>query len=464
MKYQFLLLSFITFLSINANARTSLSPQDPDFAKEWWLHNTGQIDNDGQVGTVGADIKMLEALEIYSPKKEVILAIIDSGLDLRHEDIDEENLWVNQAEKNGIPGVDDDQNGYIDDIHGWNMVHQNADIQDNLYHGTHVGGMIAAISNNDKGIFGRVPGVRLMIVKIWDKGGDIFSTHVGEAVRYACDNGAQILSNSYGTPSANQATKEAIEYCQSKGVLFVGAAGNVGQNLDLTADYPSSFNFDNQIVVGASDNQDGRATFSNYGDIVDLFAPGKDIYSLVPNNKYKYLSGTSEACPLVALSAAMTLAQNPQLSWKELKERLIMSGDQFKRLKKWSNNGRRLNLYNALEGQEGIALTEYDFEKWSSESVTIESPHPYPRRTTIEIKHKQAAAKRFRLHFSRFELSNYDTVVIKDEKGEIIERYNGDQLPFWTQVIEGNSASITLTSGSSPLKYGYLIDQIQFEY
>lgn len=437
-------------------------PLDPDFSKQWWIYNQEQTDADGQVGFKGADIHLLEALKSYQPQKEVVLAIIDSGLDLKHEDIDSDNLWVNQAEANGLPGVDDDRNGYIDDIHGWNMVHQTPDIQDNLYHGTHVGGLISAISNNDKGIFGRVPGIKIMIVKIWDKGGDIFASHVGEAVRYACANGAQILSNSYGTPSANQETKEAIEFCHERGALFVGAAGNSGQNLDLTPDYPSSFGIENQLVVGASDNQDDRALFSNYGNTVELFAPGKDIFSLTPNNRYKVLSGTSQACPLVALSAAMLLAQYPEMSWQELKETLIKSGDEFTRLAKWSKNGRRINLANALLKKEGRRLNDYSSAQWSTTAVELASPHPYPRRTVIEKNYIQEGATRLRLHFAQFELSNYDTVVIRNGKGEIVERYNGELLPFWSQVIEGDRVSITLTSGSSPLKFGYQINQVEY--
>ncbi len=439
-------------------------PLDPEFSRQWWYSNVGQVNSDGISGVVGADTSMLKALEIYSPKKEVVIAVIDSGFDLDHEDFSPEVLWVNQKEQNGVEGVDDDGNGYIDDIHGHNIVMKNNDFTDRKTHGTHVAGLISAISNNDKGIFGAVPGVKIMLIKLWDIGGDILTTPTAEAIRYACDNGADILSNSYGTPSANQATREAIEYCKNKGALFVGASGNFSQDLDQTPDYPSSFGIGNQIVVGASNNTDGRAVFSNYGSAVDLFAPGEDIYSLKPKSQYKQSSGTSQACPLVSLAAAMTLAHNPELSVSELKERLLEAGDQRIALNHWSKNGRRLNTYNAIMGIRGERLKDHDLSQFTSEPITLETAHPYPKRKVLEQKFEMDNIARFRLHFKKFDIYSYDKVTITDRSGKIIDIYTSDLGEFWTEVIEGNYLKITLKSKSGPIKYGYTIDRVDYQY
>lgn len=440
---------------------STVIPLDPDFSKQWWFHNFGQPGTDGVSGVIGADTSMLKALEIYRPQQTVILAVIDSGLDLAHEDIDPSILWTNEVEAQGQTGIDDDQNGYIDDLHGINMVMKNSDFSDHLGHGTHVTGLIGAASNNQKGIFGNVPGIKIMLIKLWDSGGDIHFTPTAEAIRYACDNGAKVLSNSYGTPSANQATKEAIEYCQTKGALFVGAAGNFGQNLDQTPDYPSSFQVANQIVVGASNRLDGRALFSNYGQAVELFAPGEEIYSLKPKNRYQQTSGTSQACPLVAQAAAMLWAHEPSLSLEALKERLLEAADQRRSLEQWSKNGRRLNTYKALLGVPGERLPLYDFATWSTTKVTFESAHPYPRRLVTTQDLQIAGAKAFRLHFRKVDISKYDWLTLK-AGDEIINQYNGQLDDFWSPVIEGDQVQLILNSHSGPLSYGYHVDQVEW--
>lgn len=452
----FILLALLINLSIASNSWAS-TPLDPEFSRQWWLENNGVN------GVAGADISMLPALEVYQPKREVVIAIIDSGFDLNHEDFDTSILWVNQAEMAGLPLVDDDQNGYVDDINGFNMVMKNHDFTDHKGHGTHVIGLIAAASNNDKGIFASVPGIKIMLIKLWDLGGDILTTPTAEAIRYACDNGADILSNSYGTPSANQATREAIEYCQEQGALFVGAAGNFGQNLDQQPDYPSSFAVDNQIVVGSSNRFDGRSLFSNFGKTIDLFAPGEEIYSLKPKNLYHETSGTSQACPLVAQAAAMTLAHNPDLTLPQLKERLIYSGDQRLALNHWSKNGRRLNVYKSLLGIEGDRLPDYNFESWQRRNDQTESPHPYPRRQVITRTITQPGAIALRLHFDKMEISKYDWLTLHSADGQLIDQFNGAHEAFWTQVIPGESVTLTLTSHSGPLNYGFFVDQIQWQ-
>ncbi|MCK5883938.1 MAG: S8 family serine peptidase [Bacteriovoracaceae bacterium] len=449
--------------SIIETPRDISIPLDPEFNKQWWHHNSGQVSSDNIIGVAGADTSMLRALEVYSPKKEIVIAVIDSGLDLNHEDFDSSILWVNELEQNGIAGVDDDNNGYIDDIHGHNIVMKNNNFTDSKAHGTHVTGLISAISNNDKGIFGAVEGVKIMLIKLWDIGGDIFTTPTAEAIRYACDNGANILSNSYGTPSPNAETKAAIKYCLKKGALFVGASGNLGRNLNIEPDYPSSFGIANQIVVGASTNYDGRALFSNYGKVVELFAPGEDIYSLKPKNRYKESSGTSQACPLVSLAAAMTWSHNPELSVLELKGQIIKGGDQKISLTHWSSNGQRLNIYNAILGLEGDRLPNFDLSKFQSEELVIESAHPYPKKKDFTKIFEMKGIKRFRLHFKKFDIYNYDRLTLEVKEGEIVDIITSNLGEFWTEVIEGDYLKLTLKSKSGPIKYGYTIDRVEFQ-
>ena len=297
-------------------------PEDPFLAQQWYFHNFGQPDSKGEKGKEGADIKLFPALELFRPARKVVLAMIDSGLDLKHEDINPEILWVNRGEsglddsgdQKSTNGIDDDGNGYVDDLHGWNLVKDNPDIQDRHYHGTHVNSILSAVSSNRVGITGGFQPLKIMLIKIFGLGSTANRDKIAEGIRYACENGAKVINASWGSRYRNDQIEGAIRFCHDKGVLFVGAAGNSRRNLDEDPDFPSAYDLPNQVVVSATDNQDRPSPFANFGSMIDIAAPGSLILSLLPKDKYRAFSGTSQASPMVAGAAALLFAQEPSLT------------------------------------------------------------------------------------------------------------------------------------------------------
>ena len=259
-------------------------PHDPFLPLQWYFYNFGQEDPKGNPGLEGADIKIFPALEVFRPQREVVLAVIDSGLDLNHEDIEPDVLWVNEGEsgldeygqQRSTNGIDDDGNGYVDDVHGWNLVKDQPDVQDRHYHGTHVGAILSAVADNQVGMAGGFTPIKVMLLKIFDLGGTAKRPQIAMGIRYACENGANIINASWGSRYRSDEIESAIRFCHEAGVLFVGAAGNSRRNMDAEPDFPSAYDLPNQVVVSATDNRDRPATFSNYGSMIDIAAPGFD--------------------------------------------------------------------------------------------------------------------------------------------------------------------------------------------
>lgn len=447
-------------------------PDDPFLAKQYWLENVGQPDDKGRIGFPGCDLKAFDAWKLFKPKQETILAIVDSGLDLTHEDIDPSCLWTNPGESgtdaDGLDkasnGVDDDGNGYVDDVHGWNFMKNSPVVQEDQYHGTHVGGLLVARSNNSAGIAGAYPGLKVMLVKVFGLGNHLSSEKFAEAIRYAADNGAKVLSNSYGTPSYTQAMHDAVRYCLSKGALFVCASGNSRKNMDLEddRDYPSCFGVENQLVVGATNNRD-FSTFSNYGSMVEIAAPGETIFSLMPKGMYRSFSGTSQACPLVAGAACWVWAMNPEFTWREVKARLLDSADQVAGLGLWVRGGLRMNLANALAGKPGKRLPVEDFSTWHEEARLIETTHPYKNNASQTWNIEIPGAKKMRLHVARLGIEHFsDTLMIEDGSGRELQFFNDYRIDFWTDVIPTGTARLVFTSNDTSTDYGFTIDRIQW--
>lgn len=454
-------------------SREGMFPDDPFFSKQWHLENVGQPDDKENPGIAGCDINMRAAWQAWAPKEEVILAILDSGLDLKHEDIDPAMLWVNPGES-GIDqegrdkasnGIDDDGNGYIDDVHGYNFVRKTADIQDDQYHGTHCGAIFAATSNNGVGVTGMNPRLKIMVVKIFGLGGTLYGEEIGKAIKYAVDNGARVLSNSYGTPSYTQAMQDAIEYAYSKGALFVCASGNSRKDLDNPEekDYPACYGVTNQLVVSATDNRD-VSTFANYGSMVEIAAPGAHIFSLMPKNVYRSFSGTSQACPQVAAAATMVWSQNPQWNFQQVKDALLHGADQVVGLGRYVKGGLRLNVANSLLGKQGKRLPAYDFSTWKSEERVIESSHPYWNEKEERYSVSVPGARRFRMHFARIEMDHHGDSISIYQPGvaQALEVVNGNFSDCWSEVIEGDSAEIVLVSDKYMNAYGFKVDRLQF--
>lgn len=302
-----------------------LSAVDASFSKQWGLKNTGT--NSGgwfSSGKAGEDVNAVKAWELEKGNSEVIVAVIDTGIDYNHPDL-ASNLWVNDAEKNGKAGVDDDGNGYVDDIYGYDFAGMDGDPKDGHSHGTHCAGVIGA-SHNGQGTMGVMANVKLMGIKFLSDSGSGETIGAIQSIEYAIKNGAHIMSNSWGGGEKSEALREAIVSARDAGILFVAAAGNESNNNDARATYPASYDVENVITVGAMDGKGKKASFSNYGATsVHVFAPGVDILSTVKNGGYQKMSGTSMATPMVSGVLGLLLSQQRAMSFSEAKERLMQT-------------------------------------------------------------------------------------------------------------------------------------------
>jgi subtilisin family serine protease len=332
-------------------------PNDENFCKQWALQNTGQ-----NGGTFDADIDAPEAWDIGTGSSDVTIAIIDSGVDYTHPDL-ANNIWINEDE---IPnnGVDDDNNGFIDDIRSWDFCNDDNDPLDDSGHGTHCAGIASAIGNNSIGIAGVCWNCKIMPVKGFDKNGVGWATDLANAIIYATDNGADVISMSWGNYNSTKIIHDAVDYAYSNGVVLVAAAGNI--LIDISRKfYPAAF--DNVIAVAATDKNDYKASFSNYGEWVDVAAPGEEIYSTMPtyyvelnsapyflSMNYDYLDGTSMACPMVAGLAGLLLSYNPNLTPDEVRN-IIHDSTDWINTDKYIGNGR-INAYKALLIESGITV------------------------------------------------------------------------------------------------------------
>jgi subtilisin family serine protease len=316
----------------------------------WALNNTGVYAG----GTADADIDAPEAWDIQTGSDNVVVAVIDTGLDYNHEDLSA-NAWVNPGEVPGN-GVDDDGNGYVDDVHGYDFYNGDSDPLDDHAHGTHCSGTIAAAGNNGIGIVGVNWRARIIALKAFNQYGGGSTMAAIASIEYATmmkQRGISVvaMSNSWGSTSYSQSMKDAISAANNAGILFVAAAGNYSRNNDATPFYPASYNVPNVISVAASDYNDNLASFSCYGATsVDLAAPGVSILSTIPGNGYSSWNGTSMATPHVTGVAALVRAEFPGITHIDIKDRVLGGVDPIPGMAGKVATGGRLNARGALDG------------------------------------------------------------------------------------------------------------------
>jgi subtilisin family serine protease len=333
------------------------TPNDTNFSRLWGLYNSGQSG-----GTQRADVHAPEAWDTIHDSPDVVVAVIDTGIDYNHPDL-EDNIWHNPGEcGNGkeTNGVDDDLNGYIDDWRGWDFWNDdNAPMDDfaTAYHGTHVAGIIGARGNNNVGVAGVTWDVQLMPLKIFNYEGETEYPDIVRAIDYATSNGAHISNNSYRLAGFSQSILDAISRARTAGRLFIASAGNESSNNDSTPLYPASYNLDNILSVLSTNDDDGLSGFSNYGpSSVDIGAPGGEdslqnvynIYSTKYNQDYQYLAGTSMAAPYVTGTAALGWAELPAMTYLQLKTRIIDRADLVAGLNNKCVANGRLNAYRVV--------------------------------------------------------------------------------------------------------------------
>ncbi|WP_269524891.1 S8 family serine peptidase [Coraliomargarita parva] len=284
----------VLYVEPNYIRRPFLSPDDSDFEKLWALQNTGQTVN-GTTGTSGADIGFPEAWTLSRYESEsIVVGVVDTGVDITHPDL-ADNIWTNSGEI-ADNDIDDDGNGYIDDVNGYNFADESNDVSDNDGHGTHVAGTIAAVGNNTTGVIGVCYPAQILPLRIEDDAGNMYTSDLVEALEYAValkESGVNIvaINASLGGSTASTAESEAIDAMEAAGIILCAAAGNDGEDLETTPCYPASYTQSNILSIAASNQSNGLASFSNYGaDSVDLAAPGVNIYSTMPEDQ---LSTTS---------------------------------------------------------------------------------------------------------------------------------------------------------------------------
>lgn len=316
-------------LIIEPNFTYSLTriPNDPEFHRQPNLYNNGQ---NGCINHV--DINVSQAWDVSTGSPNEVIVIIDGGMDLNHEDL-VDNLWQNPFE---IPNnnLDDDGNGYIDDIHGWDFANNDNKPDDDTFtgHGTHVAGIIGAKGNNGKGIAGICWNAQLMPLKFTDETGRGKTSNAIAALEYAIDMrkrgvNISVINNSWGGGDRSEILYETIKEAEALGILFVAAAGNDNQNdNDQRSFYPASYNLPNIISVAASDCKDELASFSNFGvQSVDLVAPGEAIMSTLPGNKYGIMSGTSMAAPHVTGAAVLLASRYDGFTYADIKSSIFQA-------------------------------------------------------------------------------------------------------------------------------------------
>jgi len=343
----------VAYAEPNFTLQPSAVPNDPGYRDLWGPNNIGQTG-----GTTDADVDAPEVWDTTTGSPNTVVAVIDEGIDVNHPDL-RDNIWTNSGEIAGNR-LDDDRNGYVDDVNGYDFANNDASVYDpdpitgdGDEHGTHVAGTIAAVGNNGTGVTGVNWDAQVASLKFLSATGGSTSDAV-EAINYAVAEGIDISNNSWGGGGRSQALEDAIKRADAAGHIFLAAAGNggpdgVGDNNDATPDYPASYNVPNIVSVAAADDTDRLASFSNFGaNTVDLAAPGVGILSTLPGNSYGRYSGTSMATPHVAGVAALIKSQEPGLDDAQIKAQLLQYVDKKASLQgKVATNGR-LNALRAV--------------------------------------------------------------------------------------------------------------------
>ncbi len=428
-------------------------PLDPEYAQQWGLRN----------------IDALGAWGVSNSLTRPVVAVIDTGVDYTHPDL-AANAWKNPGESGtytdaqgnlkdrATDGIDNDGNGFIDDVQGWNFHDNSNDPNDNMGHGSHCAGIIAG-AHNGVGIMGVAPTAQIMAVKFLGAGGDGTLENGILATEYAMIMKANVLSNSWGGDGYSKAFAEVISEVTKRGILYVAAAGNEHNHNDTEPTYPASYPIKGVVSVGATDETDSETVFTNWGTkSVHLTAPGFHIYSAFKEGEYKLMSGTSMACPHVAGAAALLWSNEPGLSNFQVAERLVSSVDHRYALQGRYSSGGRLNVLNLLQNKS-TPLVESDPEGWKFYAFRAESPHPYPSLANIKSLVSHQGAKQIKLHFKLLQTAEQmDGIILRDSRKKTRETLNRNQGSLWSRPVEGSEIEVNLRSDSANQSFGYEID------
>ncbi|MBB6214107.1 RHS repeat-associated protein [Anaerosolibacter carboniphilus] len=335
--------SEIEYIQPNYKLTIVAASADPLFEQQWGLYNVGQ-EIGGEIGRAGVDINVLPAWNLTKGSREIVVGVLDSGIDVNHEDL-KGNIYTNPGEIAGN-GIDDDGNGYIDDVHGWDFFNGDNSVYDGAnfdMHGTAVAGVIAAQANG-KGTIGVAPEVKIMPLK-FIHGTTGYTCDAIKAIEYAMSKGIKIINCSFGGSDNNYALKDSIE---NSGILFIAAAGNRGGDTLTHPTYPACFNLPNVLGVASINNEGVRSKFSGYGKYIDIAAPGEQLLTTMPENNYGPFTGTSASTALVTGVAALLKSYEKNLNYREITDRIMNNAVVCNTLQgKVTSNGR-MDAYGVL--------------------------------------------------------------------------------------------------------------------
>jgi thermitase len=467
-------------------------PSDERFTQQWGFYNTKQRLDQRYEMTRGADMKILEAWNAeprsIDAARDIIVAVIDTGINKKHEDL-KENLWKNpgefgawrpqsQDDVDRAPGcwdkscnmLDDDGNGLVDDIHGWNWVKfstensGSSDFHDDQGHGSHCAGVIGA-KHNQVGVSGINNKVQLMALKFLSKKGEGTLAGAIEAINYAVEKRADIINASWGGSQYSKILHETITRAGHSGTMFVAAAGNSSLNNDFFSSYPANLaRVPGLTSVAATEFNNQRAYFSNYGRRnVHLSAPGHVIMSTVLGKRgYNYMSGTSMAAPHVSGLAAMMIGLYPEKFSRKpeaLKRYLMQTSTRTTSLNWQLASGGFVNAHNAVMGIVPVGNTKPEGTSgWKTRRASFRSTHPYEPDTNQTFEIKSRGAQWMRLKFGKYSLEEgVDQVELYDAEGNLFDTLTGIGENSLSRSVKGDKIIVKFKSDSNVNDWGYEI-------
>ncbi len=456
--------------NIRIKSVNEVMPRDPKWLAQWSFKNYGQSSLGGIEGAAGADIGTTKAWNLSTGSRKIVVAVIDTGIDYSHPDL-RSNIWTNTAELNGASGVDDDGNGFTDDIYGYDFssdgrteLHYgqlgDADPMDGYGHGTHVAGTIGAVGNNAQGVAGINWQVSLMAVKFLSDAGFGAASDEYRSIRYATKMKAMVANASYGGGARSQLIEHALREAGAAGMLFVAAAGNDGSDIDQFPSYPAAYALDNVMTVAATDSRDRLAWFSNIGaKSVHLAAPGFGIISTYPVklakeegniDPYRTFSGTSMAAPHVAGAAALALAADSSFIGKPaaLRTRLMATADRLPNLNGRVVSGGRLNVANAVDPTY-VAQPDLNDPTlvWTEEAVDFRTPRFPTERVDYAWPIRKPGARAIRVHVaSAFLDEGYDVARLVDRHYSPIVDLHDMMSGYWSPSIGGDTVYLKFSN------------------
>ncbi len=443
---------------------TAATPDDPSFGKLWGLRNTGSNEPNGSAGVEGADVNALKAWDITKGSRAVRIAVIDTGVDYTHPDL-KANMWVNTKEIPGN-GIDDDGNGFIDDVYGYDFANNDSNPMDGNGHGTHCSGTIGAVHDNKIGVAGVMSDVQIMAVKFLGDDGSGSLEGAIKAIDYATMMNVDLMSNSWGGGGRSEALLEAIKRASDKGIIFTAAAGNSSSNNDSSPSYPASYDVPNMVAVAATTAQNGLASFSSFGrNSVHIAAPGHNILSTVNGGGYDVYSGTSMATPHVSGVLGLLLAKEGRMPHSVMRERLTMTSVPVTALRGKTQTAGRIDAYNLLtDVRPERSGPKNDAWKRQTLESSLESDHPYADNMNVAKTITIPGAKYIRVKVAKYDLEQgYDYLRIADGAGNTVEKVTGAGTNYTTDYIEGNTVTINFVTDRSMTKWGYLIQEIEVQ-